>query len=119
MRACARTDARHHVPVRARVRCPRVLITRYGGVSPAGGDELEDAVSDVEEAPKSKKKKKAKKSSRESRSSKRQRPVREVRFSRTFQCTSFFIRRFRRVRIDPVKRSVHPTTTTTRLLGAH
>uniref|UniRef100_A0AAQ4R429 DNA helicase n=1 Tax=Gasterosteus aculeatus aculeatus TaxID=481459 RepID=A0AAQ4R429_GASAC len=42
-----------------------------------GGDELEDAVSDVEEAPKSKKKKKAKKSSRESRSSKRQRPVRE------------------------------------------
>ncbi|TNN54551.1 Chromodomain-helicase-DNA-binding protein 4 [Liparis tanakae] len=40
-------------------------------------DELPEAVSDVEEAPKTKKKKKAKKSSRESRSSKRQRPVRE------------------------------------------
>ncbi|XP_044064783.1 chromodomain-helicase-DNA-binding protein 4 isoform X5 [Siniperca chuatsi] len=42
-----------------------------------GEDELEDAVSDVDEVPKSKKKKKAKKSSRESRSSKRQRPIRE------------------------------------------
>lgn len=45
---------------------------------PAGEDEPEDAVSDVDEAPKSKKKKKAKKSSRESRSSKRQRPFREA-----------------------------------------
>ncbi|KAM9782528.1 chromodomain-helicase-DNA-binding protein 4 [Neosynchiropus ocellatus] len=40
-------------------------------------NEQEDALSDVEDAPKSKKKKKAKKSSRESRSSKRQRPARE------------------------------------------
>lgn len=48
------------------------------GVSSAGEDELEDVLSDVEEAPKSKKKKKAKKSSRDSKSSKRQRPVREV-----------------------------------------
>ncbi|KAM8826916.1 chromodomain-helicase-DNA-binding protein 4 [Synchiropus picturatus] len=40
-------------------------------------NEQEDALSDVEDAPKSKKKKKAKKSSRESRSSKRQRPIRE------------------------------------------
>lgn len=47
-------------------------------MSLADEDEPEDAVSDVDEAPKSKKKKKAKKSNRESRSSKRQRPIREV-----------------------------------------
>lgn len=47
-------------------------------MSPTGEDELEDALSDVDEVPKSKKKKKAKKSSRENRSSKRQRPIREV-----------------------------------------
>lgn len=47
-------------------------------VSRTGDDDLDDALSDVDEVPKSKKKKKAKKSSRESRSSKRQRPIREV-----------------------------------------
>lgn len=49
-------------------------------VSHTGDDDLDDALSDVDEVPKSKKKKKAKKSSRESRSSKRQRPIREVSF---------------------------------------
>lgn len=61
--------------------CTRVLhspLSLVKSVSPAGEDEPEDAVSDVDEVPKSKKKKKAKKSSRESRSSKRQRPIREV-----------------------------------------
>ncbi len=58
-------------------------------MSPAGEDEPEDAVSDVDEVPKSKKKKKAKKSSRESRSSKRQRPVREV--GLLFVCQTFHI----------------------------
>lgn len=60
---------------RRTVFCPwlkRVLCT--------GDDDLDDALSDVDEVPKSKKKKKAKKSSRESRSSKRQRPIREVSF---------------------------------------
>lgn len=58
---------------------PRLLplIKKRVIMSPAGEDEPEDAVSDVDEVPKSKKKK-AKKSSRESRSSKRQRPIREV-----------------------------------------